>query len=420
MFETGFNFLNKINRILFPFYKSKELRFVFKKLQEGFSDEKVVARFVGGCVRKHLLNEKVDDIDIATILSVGEINEKFKNTNFKVVDTGAKHGTVTLVSEKFKLEVTTLRKDLKTDGRHAEVEYTDDWQLDSERRDFTINAIYLDIKGKIFDPQAGTTDLKNNNVKFIGDPQKRIEEDYLRIIRFIRFKIMYDSKIEPTTSAAIKQNLNGIKKISKERILIELFKILNLKNFININESDELREIFSLVFPEFENLKRLDRLKKISSYYNVNRELLLALLLTDDKDSHEYFIHKYNVSNNIKNNLILFAKNLKSIKENKDFFFKDLEKNIYLNDKNHLINLNILNFATNTRLKFNDFSEISKRILKSKIYKFTIDGNYLKNNGMKQGVLMGKVLKKVEEEWINNNFKITNDRIREIIHLHSH
>ena len=230
---------------------------------------------------------------------------------------------------------------------------------------------------------------------------------------------MYDSKIEPTTSAAIKQNLNGIKKISKERILIELFKILDLKNFININESDELREIFSLVFPEFENLKRLDRLKKICSYYNVNRELLLALLLTDDKDSHEYFIHKYNVSNNIKDNLILFAKNLKSIKENKDFFFKDLEKNIYLNDKNHLINLNILNFATNTRLKFNDFSEISKRILKSKIYKFTIDGNYLKNNGMKQGVLMGKVLKKVEEEWINNNFKITNDRIREIIHLHS-
>ena len=419
MFETGFNFLNKINRILFPFYKSKELRFVFKKLQEGFSDEKVVARFVGGCVRKHLLNEKVEDIDIATILSVGEINEKFKNTNFKVVDTGAKHGTVTLVSEKFKLEVTTLRKDIKTDGRHAEVEYTDDWQLDSERRDFTINAIYLDIKGKIFDPQAGTSDLKNNNVKFIGDPQKRIEEDYLRIIRFIRFKIMYDSKIEPTTSAAIKQNLNGIKKISKERILIELFKILDLKNFININESDELREIFSLVFPEFENLKRLDRLKKICSYYNVNRELLLALLLTDDKDSHEYFIHKYNVSNNIKDNLILFAKNLKSIKENKDFFFKDLEKNIYLNDKNHLINLNILNFATNTRLKFNDFSEISKRILKSKIYKFTIDGNYLKNNGMKQGVLMGKVLKKVEEEWINNNFKITNDRIREIIHLHS-
>ena len=99
------------------------------------------------------------------------------------------------------------------------MEYTDDWKLDSERRDFTINAIYLDINGNIFDPQMGTFDLKNNNVKFIGDPQKRIEEDYLRIIRFIRFAFMYDSSNDKTTTSdAIKQNLDGIKKISKERI----------------------------------------------------------------------------------------------------------------------------------------------------------------------------------------------------------
>ena len=132
-----------------------------------------------------------------------------------------------LISKKFKLELTTLRKDLETDGRHAEVEYIDNWQLDSERRDFTINAIYLDINGNIFDPQNGKNDLKNKIVKFIGDPQKRIEEDYLRIIRFIRFKIMYDFKLEPTTCKAIKLNLNGVKKISKERILVELYKILN-------------------------------------------------------------------------------------------------------------------------------------------------------------------------------------------------
>ena len=156
-----------------------------------------------------------------------------------------------------------MRKDVETDGRHAEVEYIDDWKLDSERRDFTINAIYLDINGKIFDPQMGTVDLKNNNVKFIGDPHKRIEEDYLRIIRFIRFKIMYDSKVEATTNNAIKQNLIGIKKISKERILVELFKILNLKSFINLNESTYLKEIFNFIFPEFANLKRLERLKKI-------------------------------------------------------------------------------------------------------------------------------------------------------------
>ena len=419
MFDTSFNFIKKIKRNLFPFYKDKEIQYVFNKLQEGFPSDTIVARFVGGCVRKYLSNDEIDDIDIATILSSDEIKEKLKNTNLKIVDTGLKHGTITLVSEKLKLEVTTLRRDLQTDGRHAEVEYIDNWQVDSQRRDFTINAIYLDINGKIFDPQGGKIDLKNNNVKFIGDPQKRIEEDYLRIIRFIRFKIMYDPKVEPTTNNAIKVNLNGIKKISKERILIELYKILDLKNFLTLNESTELKEIFILIFPEFENLRRLERLNKICDYSQVNRNLLLATLLIDDKETHEYFGHKYNISNNIKNDLNSFAKNLKLIKTNKEFFKKDLEKNIYLYDKNHLISLNIINFVINSKLKFKDFTETLKKILKSKTHKFTIDGKYLMENGMQQGSSIGKVLKEIEEEWIKNNFQITKERIKKIIHSHS-
>jgi len=419
MFNSSLSFIKKIKRNLFPFYKDKELQFVFNKFQEGFSADTTVARFVGGCVRKHLSSDEIDDIDIATVLTSNEIKEKFKNTNFKIIDTGLKHGTVTILSEKLKLEVTTLRKDVETDGRHAEVEYIDNWQIDSERRDFTINAIYLDIDGKIFDPQAGTVDLKNNNVKFIGDPQKRIEEDYLRIIRFIRFKIMYDAKVETSTNNAIKLNLNGIKKISKERVLVELYKILKLKNFMMLNESSNLKEIFNLIFPEFENLQRLDRLNKICNHSQLNRNLILATLLIDDKKSHEYFGHKYSISNNIKDSLNLFAKNLGLIEENKDFFDKDLEKNIYLYDKNHLIELNILNFVINTKIKLKDFSEILKRILKSKIHKFSIDGNYLMKNGMKQGAIIGKVLEKIEEEWIRNNFQITEDRVQELIRQHS-
>ena len=415
MFNTSFNFIKKIKRNLFPFYKNKEIQYVFKKLQEGYPPNTIVARFVGGCVRKYLLNEEIDDIDIATILSSDEIKEKLKSTNLKVVDTGLKHGTVTLVSEKLKLEITTLRKDLETDGRHAKVEYTDNWQVDSERRDFTINAIYLDINGKIFDPQGGKIDLKNNNVKFIGDPQKRIEEDFLRIIRFIRFKIMYDHKIETTTNNAIKLNLNGIKKISKERILDELFKILDLKNFMILNKYSELKEIFTLIFPEFENLSRLERLNKICDFSKVDRNLLLAALLIDEKDSHEYFGHKYNISNNIKENLNSFAKNLKLINTNKGFFNEDLEKNIYLYDKNYLINLIIINFVINTKLKLKDFNETFKKILRSKIHKFTIDGKYLIENGMQEGPLMGKALREIEEEWIQNNFHITKERVKEII-----
>ena len=419
MLDLSFNFIKKIKKNLFPFYKNKELKFVFETLQQGFSNTTITARFVGGCVRKHLSNDIIDDIDIATILSTDEIRKRFNNTNFKVIDTGVKHGTVTLVSEKLKLELTTLRKDVATDGRHAEVEYISDWQLDSERRDFTINAIYLNINGKIYDPQMGVIDLKNKNVKFIGDPIKRIEEDYLRIIRFIRFKILYENNTEPKTIEAIKLNLNGIKKISKERILEELFKILDLKNFININESTYLREIFLLIFPEFQYLNRLVRLNKICTHSQISKEILLAVLLIDKKDNHEYFAHKYNVSNNIKDNLNLLAKNLKLLSENKDFLNKDLDKNIYLYDKNHLINLNILNFVSDNTYKLQDFSKILKKILQSKIYKFPIDGKYLMQNGMKQGTTLGKVLKIIEEEWINNNFKISEDRIKELIKLNS-
>ena len=419
MLEKVFNLINRIKRVFFPFYKDKELKFVFQKLQEGLPNDKIAARFVGGCVRKYLSNDDIDDIDIATTLSSEEIKERFNNTNFRVVDTGIEHGTITLVSKKHKLEITTLRKDVETDGRHAEVEYIDDWKLDSERRDFTINAIYLDINGKIFDPQMGTVDLKNNNVKFIGDPHKRIEEDYLRIIRFIRFKIMYDNKVEATTNNAIKQNLIGIKKISKERILLELFKILNLKSFIDLNENTYLKEIFNLIFPEFANLKRLDRLKKILSSSKINLKLLLAILLIDKDSNHEYFCHKYNVSNDIKDDLNLLAKNLKLLQNNKDFFTKDIEKHIYLNDKSHLINLNILNFASNSKYSFKNFSEAMKNILKSKVHKFDIDGKYLMNKGMREGVLLGKVLRKIEKEWMENNFKISDDRVQEIIKQNS-
>ena len=119
MFSQSLNFIKKLKRTFFPFYKNEDIKFIFKKLQDGLPKEKVAARFVGGCVRKHLSNEKIDDIDIATILTTHQIREKFKDTSLKIVDTGIKHGTVTLVSDDHKVELTTLRKDIKTDGRHA-------------------------------------------------------------------------------------------------------------------------------------------------------------------------------------------------------------------------------------------------------------------------------------------------------------
>mgnify|MGYP001208271948 CR=1 FL=1 len=415
MLNLNLKFFQNIKNYIFPFYRNKELQFIFKKLNDGSPKNAITARFVGGCVRKYLTKEKIDDIDVATLLTTDQIKEKFKDTNLQVLDTGLKHGTVTVVSQNYKVEITTLRKDIRTDGRHAEIEFTNDWYLDSERRDFTMNAIYLDIKGNIFDPQMGTSDLKNKNVKFIGDPQKRIEEDYLRIIRFIRFKILYDPKVEKTTGIAIKQNLDGIKKISKERILSELLKILELKNFLKLNENESLKEIFILIFPEFLYLNRLKRLEKVYDLPKLNKELILATLLIDEKDNLEYFYHKYNLSNRIQKNLNKITLNLNEIVRNKDFFTKDLLKNLYINGKDHLIDLNLVNFAKNSTIKFQDFSKILQKILSSRIPKFQINGEYLKQNGMTEGTSLGKALKIIENEWLENNFKISKDRVREII-----
>ena len=326
----NFNFIQKIKKKFFPFYKNSDLKFIFKKLQEDFPSHSKTAMFVGGCVRKYLSHEEIDDIDIATSLTTDQIKKKFKDTKFKVIDSGVKHGTVTLVSGKMKVELTTLRKDIKTDGRHAEIEYTDSWQEDSNRRDFTINSIYLDTNGKIFDPLSGIKDLKNHTVKFIGNPQKRIEEDYLRIIRFIRFSLEYKSETENTTVEAIKLNLNGIKKISKERILMELFKILRTKNFIKINNNEPLKEIFLLIFPELKYLERLHKLNEISKQSIFNEKILLAILLIDGTNNHEYFSHKYNISNELEETLNLLAKNFLSFNENKNFFQKDLKKIFFI------------------------------------------------------------------------------------------
>ena len=411
----NFSLIRKIKNKIFPFYKSSELNFVFNKLQEGQPNQYRTAMFVGGCVRKYLNGHEIDDIDIATTLTPEQIKEKFKGTKFEVIETGIKHGTVTLVSGKSKLELTTLRKDVKTDGRHAEIEYTDSWHEDSCRRDFTINAIYLDINGKIFDPQSGIKDLKAHNIKFIGDPHLRIEEDYLRIIRFIRFSLEYESEIDQKTIEAIKLNLNGIKKISKERILVELFKILRTKNFIKINNAKFLKQIFLLVFPELKYLARLEKSTRIPYLAFFNKNLFLAILLVDEKNNHEYFAHKYNISNNLKESLNLLAKNFKILQENKQFLQKDIKKNIYYFGKEHLKILNIIDFSNNNKPKISEYLITLRIIEKWSVPKFPFDGNYLKNKGIQEGEVIGRTLKLIENDWLENNFQISEQKITKIV-----
>ncbi len=409
--------LEKIKNILFPFYKSKEVSKIFNILESGDEKNKV-AMFVGGCVRKFILNEKIDDIDIATVFSPEQLKLKFKDTDIKIIDSGIEHGTLTLISNDVKFELTTLRIDTNPDGRHTEISFTDNWTADSERRDFTINSIYLDRKGKIFDPQMGLEDLRNRVIKFIGDPSKRIEEDYLRIIRFIRFSIQYDySKYEKSTIQAIKLNLNGIQKISKERILQEIIKILKLDNFKNIASNKELQNIFLIIFPEFKYLTRIERLEILSKkkLYMNNVEFLLAILLVDKSNNYEYFMHRYKLSNSMKNRINLFAKNYIEFTSNKNFFKKNINKNIYSHGKNIIKEFLFFSFLENKKMKEEELDSILADIGKAKIPKFPFDGNYLKKRGFSEGQNIGHILKDLEQEWVRNNYYLTEKNINIII-----
>ena len=410
------NFISNIKNFLFPFYKSTEVKKLFKILNKNQPRKKTVAMFVGGCVRNYILNDRIDDIDVATIFTPDELKEKFKNSEFKIIETGVEHGSITLICNNSKFELTTLRKDKNTDGRHAEVDYIDDWKKDSERRDFTINAIYLDNKGKIFDPQMGVKDLKNKIIKFIGDPSKRIEEDFLRIIRFIRFSLQYNySSFESSTIAAIKLNLIGIKGLSKERILNELFKILKLKNFRDINQSKDLKDIFLLIFSE---LKYIDRLNKNDSFLTslvLDINSMLAVLLIDERDNHEYFCHKYKTSNHIKERLNFFSEQYKNCIENKKYFKNNLKNNIYFFGKKNIQDLNLITFFINPKKSFKDYSSVSESIKSIKVPKFPFDGKYLLEKGVPEGQKIGIILKNLETEWMENNYILDESKAEKII-----
>jgi poly(A) polymerase len=185
------------------------------------------ARVVGGAVRNALLGAAVGDIDIATTALPPEVVRRVKAAGFHAVPTGIDHGTVTVIAEGQPFEVTTLRRDVETDGRHATVAFGRDWRADAERRDFTINALSADLDGTLHDPVGGLADIAARRVRFIGDPATRIREDYLRILRFFRFHAAYGHGApDPAGIAACIGARDGLAQLSRERVRAELLKLL--------------------------------------------------------------------------------------------------------------------------------------------------------------------------------------------------
>ena len=222
---------------------------------------------------------------------------------------------------------------------------------------------------------------------------------------------------EPSTIQAIKLNLSGIKNISKERILQELLKIISLKNFRDILNKKELKDIFSQIFPEFKNLSRLSKADFLSKeeLKKLNTNTFLAVMLLDETNNHEYFCHKYKVSNHIQDYLDNLHKNLKEHKISKNYFKKDLKKNIYFTGKNEIKDLAILIFFINKNLTYKDLKKLIYDIEKTPIPKFPYDGKFLIDKGFSEGKKIGSILKKLEKNWVKNNYKLTEKDVSSII-----
>ena len=413
--SAGRNFNQK--DILFQkIEKNTEIREIFKSIKE-FSDKSEI-RYVGGCVRKILNNETVDDIDLATNINPQQASEALKKNNINFYKTGIKHGTITAEINGKNFEITSLRKDISTDGRHAEVEFSDNWHEDASRRDFTINSIYADLEGNLFDPFNGKKDLKDGKIIFIGKADKRIKEDYLRILRYIRFFLNYSSNShDPQIKKIIKQNISGIKIISSERLLDELKKLVLSRGFFKINDDQFCLEILLLIFPQ---LKNVSLIKNLNKYAKANIEskdfiFLLSLMIIDETDNADYFLYKFNLSNEAKKR-IKFIKNIFSKNIEKDTFSeKNLWKIFYFNNKNYLydiINFQILRSKKldNKLVKLKEFFSMKTRPV------FPIKAKQLiEDYSLKEGRELGQKLKQLENVWLNNSFKISDKEINKIV-----
>lgn len=257
------------------------------ELGRALSADQGIARYVGGAVRDTLLGLPVADVDIATPLDPHEVMTRLKTAHIKAVPTGIAHGTITAVLPDGPIEVTTLRHDVETDGRHARVAFTDDWQADAARRDFTMNALYADpLTGAVFDYFGGLADLEAGRVRFIGDPLQRIAEDHLRILRFFRFHARFGDAPDAAGLDACTARANDLMALSRERIAAELTKLLVTRGAVETVALMVARGILRPVLPEIGEAG-VERLRRVAAAEHAaglapNAIRRLAALLPDD------------------------------------------------------------------------------------------------------------------------------------------
>ena len=377
-----------------------------------------ILRFVGGAVRDALAGLKGFDLDLATDMSPDELVEACEESDIKTIPIGIKYGTVGVVINNQVLEVTSLRKDIQTDGRHAKVEFTTDWQEDASRRDLTINAVYADEKGNVFDYYNGIDDLEKGIVRFIGNPTQRIQEDYLRILRFFRFySIFGKGAIDTKALKACRENQAGLTKISIERIRDELFKILRTPQVIQTMKIMIDNDILGYILPPAPHFEYLQNLITLVRQENLDESALrrLFILYMPDEKTAENFATRLKLSKKEKTTFIGWAKYNPELS---DFLNETtLPKMLYEFGRDFCHHKFILKCAEigQTPPELHEILEIIKT---QSIPCFPVKGRDLIETDIDDNRKIGQILDMLEHLWIDSGFTMSKDELLAQVHTH--
>lgn len=355
-----------------------------QKLARAFKLHGYEIRIVGGAVRDMLLKQEPKDIDLCTNATPTEMIAITEDMGFAYIPTGLQHGTITIVVGGEQFEVTTLRIDTETDGRHAEVEYTRSFELDAARRDLTINAMSMDFNGKVYDYFGGREDLETYRVRFVGDPDDRVKEDYLRILRYFRFMARFgniDQCIDEIKVITSKENLEGLKGISVERYWLEMQKLVTS---LYANEVLDCM-YYHGVLQTLGLGKRKECTIKLSS--------VGALSTMVDKNSIDDFLSSWKLSNDESKHLRWLIDNKYERWEWREFLVDGVPREWVMD----MCLINWGDLSLHNMIRFWD------------IPTFPVTGQDLLDRGMKPGVELGNTLRSLRQEWKQSNFRMTKE-----------
>jgi poly(A) polymerase len=358
------------------------------------------ARLVGGAVRDGLLGAPVTDLDVATLLSPYEVMRRCGAAGIRTVPTGIAHGTVTALSGSESIEVTTLRADLATDGRHATVGFTDDWREDAARRDFTINALYFDPGSEaIHDYFDGLADLEAGHVRFIGQPLQRIAEDHLRILRFFRFSARFAREIDVSGLAACAARANDLMALSRERIADEWLKLLALPDPTPTVRLMLEHGLLAPVLPEIDDggVERLGRLVAAERMAALSGDPLrrFAALLPPEPLTAEKVAARLKLSNKARKRLALAA---------------DRHGNGPARALAYRLGIE----QAQDRLLLAGQAEAAASLQRWEPPSFPVSGGVLIARGLTPGPIIARTLKAIEQRWIEEGFP-SGERVKELV-----